>query len=369
MPAILGRTHTNDNEHFFGLGKVKAVSRHHCVIDFRDDQGGKVICKKGTKDQMEYEQADTSKPIPEIICGDGQQIPPKGFFTVECLGKNAILVGGKRVEKGQVAILESGTPMRISSYLLYFLSPLNAHPRKTIQVIDANKKKRKEIPPISSPQQSPSLKKVKAAPFSGLQAELDSLTVKTLLERMNEAVKSHVWERKHQLIGATIAVHAVKDATASTLIQNIFIQDGGVSRGEIMQWIRDSHTYMVWVDQMLSRMEAKSYQNTVTKALLKLGHVRTGSGGRYIKWILSDKVQALKKETFKVSNLKDISSVNGIMKKSNGNDNDDPESSEGGQGCQENQDDNDSEEESKGQESSDDSDSSDDDDKSDDRSS
>jgi hypothetical protein len=62
-------------------------------------------------------------------------------------------------------------------------------------------------------------KKPKAAPFSQLQAELDELPIDVLLERMKEAVESERWERKHQLIGSTIALHAVNDATASAKIR------------------------------------------------------------------------------------------------------------------------------------------------------
>ena len=141
----------------------------------------------------------------------------------------------------------------------------------------------------SSPQDhaKPKAKKPKAAPFAQLQTELDALPVDTLLERMDEAVNSERWERKHQLLGSTISLHAVNDATRAPEIREL-AKDGGVPRVDIMRWIRESPKYGPWVEQMNSKMEAKSYQNTITKALLKAGNVRTGTGGRYIKWILPD---------------------------------------------------------------------------------
>lgn len=141
----------------------------------------------------------------------------------------------------------------------------------------------------SSPQDAakPSVKKTKAAPFAQLQAELDELPVDTLLERMEEAVKAEKWERKHQLLGAAISLHAVNDATRAPRIREL-AADGGVSRTEIMRWIKESPKYGTWVEQMNGKMEAKSYQNTITKSLLKAGNERTGSGGRYIKWIIPD---------------------------------------------------------------------------------
>jgi hypothetical protein len=187
----------------------------------------------------------------------------------------------------------------MNAYSLYFLLPTDTQdPPKTmdIPVVDADDRaspktkavsiNKRKMPSSAVPSSDISkAKKAKAAPFSQLQAELDALSIETLLERMNEAVESDRWERKHQLIGSTISLHAVKDATAAPEIREQAV-DGGVARTEIMRWIKESPKYSGWVKQMMSKMESKSYQNTITKALLKAGNVRTGSGGRYIKWIL-----------------------------------------------------------------------------------
>jgi hypothetical protein len=187
----------------------------------------------------------------------------------------------------------------MNAYSLYFLLPTDIKdPPKTMDIpipdadggallktksVSLNKRKMpSSVAPLSDMSKA---KKPKAAPFAQLQAELDTLSIEILLERMNEAMDSERWERKHQLIGSTISLHAVKDATAAAEIREQAV-DGGVPRTEIMRWIKESPKYSTWVNQMMSKMEAKSYQNTITKALLKAGNVRTGSGGRYIKWIL-----------------------------------------------------------------------------------
>ncbi|CAB9520544.1 expressed unknown protein [Seminavis robusta] len=337
LPAVLGRSHTTGDINFFSLGPAKALSRQHCVIDYRDAVGGKLITPKTApreshdEGKLVYDTA-TAKPFTAVNQqGDSQEddndnnkekttsFPSRGAFVLEALGKNLIMVGSHRIRQGEVAILTSGTPIRMNAYSLYFLLPTDTQdPPKTIDIpletpaavppapddnksaspaktksassSSATNNKRKMPSSASSPSSDfpkPKIKakKPKAAPFAQLQAELDALPIETLLERMNEAVESERWERKHQLIGSTISLHAVKDATSASEIREQ-AADGGVPRTEIMRWIKESPKYAAWVKQMMSKMEAKSYQNTITKALLKAGNVRTGSGGRYIKWIL-----------------------------------------------------------------------------------
>lgn len=314
LPAVLGRSHSTIDNNFFSLGPAKALSRQHCVIDYRDSLGGKLVTPKtapkesSEEGKLEYQKG---KPFKVVNAEEddnsndkensSNSFPPRGAFTLEALGKNLIMLGSKRLRQGEVAILKSGTPIRMSTYSLYFLLPTDTTgktmdiPLQESKAGSSNKKgpapvisggfKRKMPGSTSSEMPKPKVKKPKAAPFAQLQAELDALPIGTLLERMNEAVESERWERKHQLIGSTISLHAVKDATSAPTIREQ-AADGGVARTEIMRWIKESPKYANWVEQMMSKMEAKSYQNTITKALLKAGNVRTGSGGRYIKWIL-----------------------------------------------------------------------------------
>jgi len=63
--------------------------------------------------------------IKEASRKDDFGFPPQGFFVVKCLGKNKIIVGGKTVSKGQVAILTDKVTLQLASYKLYFLLPLH----------------------------------------------------------------------------------------------------------------------------------------------------------------------------------------------------------------------------------------------------
>lgn len=289
------------------MGPAKALSRQHCVIDYRDETGGKLTTPKSApsdSEDLEYEKGEPFKVV--NASGNGAS----SAFVLEALGKNLIVVGKQRMRQGDVAVLTSGTPIKMSGYSLYFLLPTDTseNPPKTVEIplppgsssntTTSSAKKKSSTPTSggkrkmpSSPQDTgkPVVKKPKAAPFAQLQAELDELPVDTLLERMEAAVKAEKWERKHQLLGAAISLHAVNDATRAPEIREL-AADGGVSRTDIMRWIKDSPKYGTWVEQMNSKMEAKSYQNTITKSLLKAGNERTGSGGRYIKWILPDVV-------------------------------------------------------------------------------
>jgi len=192
----------------------------------------------------------------------------------------------------------------MSGYSLYFMLPTDTPDEPTlmdIPIFSATsnssksptkkagvKRKMSSSSSVASkdPPTQPSVKKGKAQPFAQLQAELDALSLDTLLERMDEAVKADRWERKHQILGATISSYAIKDATSAPEIVALAREDG-IPRMDIMEWIRVSPKYARWVEQMNSKMEPKSYQNTITKALIKAGHERTGTGGRYVRWILA----------------------------------------------------------------------------------
>ena len=349
IPATLGRTHDTDDPHFFGLGKIKALSRRQCrickfhsegvpiwepsraftcsnsvipikiLLDYRDPEGGQVGQWDRSSQTMSYkEPADVEKegttapsssanmtvPIAnsKLIKPSGEKAkskpPSTGFFAIESLGKNRILVDRDRVDQGFSARLESGSAIRISSYMLYFLLPTDAQP-KTYFVKDPNApaggatkkagKKRKtptQVPSSvpSSPAGSAANKKPKTS-GSSQQTDLDSIPVDALIEQMDDAVKKGEWQRSTQLIGSSICYHAVRDAARDAGIQEEAV-DVGVSRTSIMSWIETSDRYSEWVKQMLSKMEARSYQAAITKSLLKAGFTRTGTSGRYIKWLL-----------------------------------------------------------------------------------
>lgn len=82
-----------------------------------------------------------------------------------------------------------------------------------------------------------------------------------------------------------LVLRAVKDAAKAPTIQE-YAKDNGVARSRIIEWIEKSSKYSQWVQQMLSKVEARSYQAAITKSLLKAGYARNGTSGRYVKWHL-----------------------------------------------------------------------------------
>jgi hypothetical protein len=294
VPATLGRSHDTNDPHFFGLGKKKALSRQQCVIYYRDTQGGRVG-QVGDSEEMVYKKKDKDQEDQLI---QDEEMPENGFFVIECLGKNRILVNKERVDQGKSARLESGTPIRISSYMLYFLLPTDAPPKEHfIPDPTPTSKKRKKAAPSEKAESiviapAPATKRSKTSMGAQFQSELDGMSVNTLLKKMTEAIENNEWERRHQLIGSTISWHAVRDAARDPEIQALALA-GGVSRSGVMTWIEDSPKYSTWVKQMLTKMESRSYQAAVTKSLLKAGYSRTGSSGRYIKWLLPKDIKII----------------------------------------------------------------------------
>mmetsp|Transcript_2257 Transcript_2257/g.4835 ORF Transcript_2257/g.4835 Transcript_2257/m.4835 type:complete len:643 (-) Transcript_2257:420-2348(-) len=351
IPALLGRSNESDkgNPHFFGLGKKKALSRKHCTIYYRDREGGRVewdemadrvVYKSPSRVAKENDKATNKKqPQPnhskENTSSSSNKknnknnddgLPSNGFFVIECLGKNRILVDKTRVDQGESMVLRSGSAIRISSYMLYFLLPKDAESKphkietplteqqkeKAASTIKAAKKKssgaskpsgsktngskndpKKTTAPSHKKRPVPTLaasamkksRKSGGNSASATLAELEALPVEDLIDRMNEAVTKGIWDRRNQFIGATICYHAVRSAGQAIEIQKKVTQDGGVSRSDIMDWIEQSDQYGSWVQQMLTNMEPRSYQASITKSLLKAGFVRTSGAGRYIKWL------------------------------------------------------------------------------------
>jgi FHA domain len=291
IPATLGRTHENNDPNFFGLGEKKALSRTHFRISYRDSQGGTAEFDHRQGKLAYYAPKQSSNSRPERIVG-GEDFPERGCFVVECLGKNRIYVNHGRVDQGNAAILTSGSAIRVSSYTLYFLLPKDVEPSEYVVILEPssalsslhNTKKRKigQSPGsgVTVPAPSPLTSKI-----SNLQDDLDCLSTEILLNRMTEAVDAGVWERKHGMLAAAIAVRAAKDAALDPEIGAKGAK-AGIARTDFMQWIEKSPQYSEWVKQINTKMEPRSYQALMTKTLLKAGYTRTGSSGRYVKWLL-----------------------------------------------------------------------------------
>lgn len=308
LPATIGRSHDKDSDdpHFFGLGSKKALSRKHCRISYRDALGGKVEWDTKTKGLSYKEPSGDGKEGHAVLnVEDTNKLPSRGFFVIECLGKNRILVNQERVEQGNAAVVASGSSLRVSSYTLYFLLPTDADPAQHVIALapDAiTSSKKRKVASDAAASAAASSKRSKAQ-----QDEMDSLPVENLLEKMAEAIENNQWERRHQLIGATIALHAVRESAMDPKIQSKAL-DGGVSRSDVMVWIEESPKFSKWVQQMLTKMEPRSYQAAITKCLLKGGFTRTGSSGRYIKWYLPKDIPISPHVTKKEDNRKDAQS-------------------------------------------------------------
>eukprot|EP00531_Pseudo-nitzschia_arenysensis_P001643 CAMPEP_0116154858 /NCGR_PEP_ID=MMETSP0329-20121206/22003_1 /TAXON_ID=697910 /ORGANISM="Pseudo-nitzschia arenysensis, Strain B593" /LENGTH=526 /DNA_ID=CAMNT_0003651863 /DNA_START=70 /DNA_END=1651 /DNA_ORIENTATION=- len=310
IPAVLGRYNEGDmnNPNFFGLGTKKAFSRRHVSIYYRDKEGGRVEWdeKRQTtiyKDAKTVEREEDPNPCQKAMANSAMAV-------IESLGKNRIVVDKKTLYQGESMVLHSGSNISISTFFYVFLLPTNVEPK--IHAIDMGEKRKtatkktvssKKRPNTSSSSSSLSsaaaAKKSKKAASTttgsssgttSQQADLETLPVADLLEKMDEAVSKGLWDRKNQVIGATICYHAVRAAGMSPQIQQKVVEDGGVSRSDIMEWISSSETFGGWVQQMLTNMEPRSYQAAITKSLLKSGFARTTGAGRYIKWELPNDI-------------------------------------------------------------------------------
>jgi hypothetical protein len=303
LPATLGRSHQNTTDkYFFGLGRsAKAISRQQFRIEYWADIKGASLDFSKTDNKFHYVKADPQSQR-QFINPSKKEIPEDGFFVIECLGKNKILVNNHKVDQGQVCYLSSGSTIKTSSFMLYFLTPreasnkflnVNTTPgtkRKLSTIGSTDKiqvKKNKTVDSSTSNTvaSKPTVTTSHRGNWPSLQAELDALSTEELLHEIDTAINDGVWDRRHQVIGSTVAYRAVIAAVLDPSLYHT-ASGPGVSRGQIMDWIAASQQFGVWVEQMSTKLEAKSYQASITKALVKAEFERTGATGRYIKWLL-----------------------------------------------------------------------------------
>jgi hypothetical protein len=202
IPAIFGRSHDDSDEDFFGLGSRKALSRKQCAIYYRDAQGGKLEWDKQNNELVYNEKG----AIQAKLKTETENLPEQGFFVIECLGKNRILVNQERVEQGESMLLESGSSIRISSHTLYFLLPEDAPPKQIVIAppsISKKTKKRSSLGSQGNTTASPN-KKSKSSGLTGFSQELERMTTTELLQRFFDAIANHKWERRHQMIGTIV---------------------------------------------------------------------------------------------------------------------------------------------------------------------
>lgn len=146
------------------------------------------------------------------------------------------------------------------------------------------------------------------------------------------------------MMSGTIMNYAVRDASHDTHLQKRSRAEGGLARSEIIDWIAASDRYKMWyvhlslffglqihyfsrlfanylsiylpvhlrffnfaystmiilcvyicilinsvrVDRVMEKLEVKSYQSNISKALMKEGYTRIGTTGRHVKWTLPE---------------------------------------------------------------------------------
>jgi hypothetical protein len=225
------------------------------------------------------------------------------FYAIECSGKNRILVDGQRLDQGDVAILHSGSSIQMNSYHFIFLLPMDATETPFISTTTTTTTTAHSTSTLShkgvggggpattslsnsNTHTNSNTTNTTNKVGSSLADHLEKNPIKQLLHWFFEAIESNQWERRHQMIGVAITLHACMDAARSKEIKQLADAQNGVSRSEIMNWIRRSKRYSEWVKHVMNKMELKSYQANVTKCLWKAGFQRNNPVGRFVRWHL-----------------------------------------------------------------------------------
>ncbi len=223
------------------------------------------------------------------------------------------------VSKGQVAILTDKITLQLASYKLYFLLPLhNDENDQNPSILEIPNPEYEAF--ISATLKAKTVRKRSIEPYSGTSAavhEEDELSVEELMQKMSDAIKVNQWDRRQQMLGTTIAHHAVLDAARSTECQKIAKKMNGTvsryvvahslspcsfpsfyvyfsrfasqlfvleytvpflkyilyygSRSEIMKWIKNSPKYYNWVSEMQSRMNSKVIKVVLERLSIEQG--------------------------------------------------------------------------------------------------
>ena len=202
------------------------------------------------------------------------------------MGKNRIFIDGQRVDQGEVALLESGSSIKMNSYSLLFLLPEDAQPTTMDVTLPGAKKKSASTAALVRSAGVGGTGGGGSKAGSSLTDHLENKTIKQLLVAFFEAIENNQWERRHQMIAGAITLRACRDAARSKAIQKLATEQNGVSRSEVMDWIKHSKRYSEWAKQVVKKMELKSYQANVTKCLWRAGYRRNAPVGRFVRWIL-----------------------------------------------------------------------------------
>lgn len=288
LPAVLGRTHMNMESNFFGLGKsAKALSRYQCKIEYRVPSGTIGQYDEGSSEFKH--RADKLVDNSILNATDSNQMEA-GVYVLTCLGKNPVKVNGIKVGQNERCILNHGSTVKFSAFAMYFLLPKKSSTTRLEIPVAVNKRKRKAEPESAS--SSAANKKSKIPAFKSMQDELESMSTDELLSQLEMADEKNIWDRRCQFMGATVSYRAVRDAALSTELQTAqataSAQAPGITKQEVVQWIHNSDKYSNWSEIMQRKLEPKSYQTNIAKAMQRAGFERSTnvSVGRHVRWYL-----------------------------------------------------------------------------------
>ncbi len=205
------------------------------------------------------------------------------------MSKNKIIVDGKRVEQGETAALKHGSTIKMLTFTLYFLLPKpDSIKSRVISVphpIHAEEDDDEEI--VTPAQKKQKIEKDPPSSSRGGAPE-EQKPLPELVKEFVQAVETDTFERKHSMISTSILQHAVTDAANDAALREQSDKEGGVSRTLLMEWIAANESYTNYVSALLTKLEVKSYQQNLSRALIKGGFVRLGTTGRHIKWLLPE---------------------------------------------------------------------------------
>ncbi len=163
---------------------------------------------------------------------------------------------GLKVLQGETAILRQGSTIKFLTYTLYFLLPESNEKRKVISIPS------EKVDDSTEPPQ----KKIKKEKEDS-KLEEESMSLDQMIKEFLHAVSSDTFERRHSIISTGILQHAVDDCANDGKMQALSIKEDGVSRSVIMDWIAANSVYSGYIKALLTKLEMKSYQQNVSKAL------------------------------------------------------------------------------------------------------
>jgi len=290
LPTTLGRTHQPCKiNQFVPLGSCKALSRNQAMIFYCDETGGNIENKLQAEARNDCIAIDAEfnyrrSSCKNVINSYGKRKDTTtastdlssrcSGFAIECLGKNKIFVGKQRVEQGEIARLENGTPIKMASYCLYFVLPKGQRSTRSVSVTDNDG----NSPPVKKQKRQYNRK----TPL----IQMEDRPLDELLREFHHAIESDVFDRKHQMVSSGIMMHAVKTVAKDSEMINQSKTEGGLSRADIMDFIEKYAIYSKWVKRIMTKMELKTYQANLSKALVKAGYKRVGTTGRHVKWLI-----------------------------------------------------------------------------------